>query len=232
MSSLSKNSSNSSLESLLNNGLETLQLSLNPQQISQLLNYVALLEKWNKTYNLTAIRNPQDMLTEHVLDGLSIVNYLDRKKIIDVGTGAGIPGLICAIACPDKLFTLLDSNGKKTRFLTQVGFELGLKNIKILNQRVEDCQEKFEIITSRAFTSLTQMVVSCQHLLDQDHHGYFLAMKGPSVDQEIEALKKFQRTEQSFSIQSIEKIITLLSIIEQAGETDPKTRHCLLKVCC
>lgn len=175
-------------EILLKQGLSALKLSLSNQQIQQLLTYVGLLAKWNKAYNLTAIRNPKNMLTEHVLDGLSIVPYLDREKIIDVGTGAGIPGLIAAIACPDKLFTLLDSNGKKTRFLTQTGFELGLKNIRVLNQRVEECQEKFEIITSRAFASLLDMFRLCQHLLTPN--GYFLAMKGPLVDQEITELKQ------------------------------------------
>lgn len=208
-----------SLRPSLLQGLEQLGLKLSPDAIEKLLAYLNLLIKWNKTYNLTAITDPTKMLTHHVLDSLSVIPYLttshtnSSSKIIDIGTGAGIPGIILAIACPDKSFSLLDSNGKKTRFLMQVIYELELKNCEVLNLRAEEAGEnlkyknQFNIIISRAFSSLVDMFTACQNLinLNKSPDGFFLAMKGKTLetDLEIAELKKLK----NINIKNIEKIL-------------------------
>ena len=111
--------------------------SLSDETIQTLVHYLAMLEKWNKAYNLTAIRDVEQMITLHLLDSLATLPYITGEKIIDVGTGPGLPGMVLAICYPDKQFTLLDSNGKKTRFLTQVKMELGINNVTVANERVE-----------------------------------------------------------------------------------------------
>jgi len=213
------------LESPLRQGLEKLNLNLTSAQIQKLLDYLNLLIKWNKTYNLTAITQPQKMLTHHVLDSLSVFKYLDIQnpenkliKIIDIGTGAGIPGLILAIACPDKFFSLLDSNGKKTRFLTQAIYELGLKNCEVLNLRAEEAGEnlkyknQFDIVISRAFSSLIDMFLACQNLINLNNPGsFFLAMKGKYLETnlEIEDLKLKNK------LKNIEKILIQVPGIQE-----------------
>lgn len=147
--------------------------------------FLELLQKWNQAYNLTAIRDPKDMVTKHILDSLVVAPYIKGPRIIDVGTGAGLPGIPLAIALPHFQFTLLDSNGKKIRFLTQVLAELGLKNIEIVQERVEDYQstEGFQTIISRAFASLDDFIDKTKHLLATD--GQILAMKGKVLDEEL-----------------------------------------------
>jgi 16S rRNA (guanine527-N7)-methyltransferase len=153
------------------------------------LQYLELLLKWNRTYNLTAVRNPQDMVTRHLLDSLAIASHLDGERLIDVGTGAGLPGVPLAILFPDREIHLLDSNGKKTRFLFQVKTSLRLDNIRIHHQRVESCHPvtPYDQVLSRAFASLHDMVVGCRHLLRQG--GWLLAMKGALPTEEIASIE-------------------------------------------
>jgi 16S rRNA (guanine527-N7)-methyltransferase len=168
------------LKELLSKGLRQLNLAqpLDDKQQSTLIKYVELLNKWNKTYNLTAVRKPEQMVTRHLLDSLSICPYLRGKSILDVGTGAGLPGIPLAITYPERQFTLLDSNNKKTRFVTQAVSELGIKNITIVLSRVEEYKATplFDTIMSRAYSSIANMIAGTQQLLNDD--GVFIAMKG------------------------------------------------------
>jgi 16S rRNA (guanine527-N7)-methyltransferase len=174
----------------LDDGLSEIGMTLSPEKIEQLLRYHQLLIKWNKAYNLTAVRNPEEMISRHLLDSLIISPFIEGKRFLDVGTGAGLPGIVLAITFPDRQFDLLDSNGKKTRFLFQVKTELGLKNIDIFNARVEQHQieQPYDGIFSRAFATLQDMLLGSQHLLAQSGHYY--AMKGIYPDQELSAIEK------------------------------------------
>jgi 16S rRNA (guanine527-N7)-methyltransferase len=177
------------LRSLIVSGATELSLALTPEQVDRLGRYLALLIKWNKAYNLTAIRDPEQMVRLHLLDSLAVHQSLGAgQRILDVGTGPGLPGIVLAIMNPDKTFVLLDSNGKKTRFLFQVRASLDLKQVSIQNSRVEAYHPKlpFDIITSRAFASLSDMLSWCGHLVATD--GCFLAMKGQYPEQEIAEL--------------------------------------------
>jgi 16S rRNA (guanine527-N7)-methyltransferase len=172
-------------------GIETLGLNCSSSQIDQLLAYLEMLQRWNKAYNLTAIRDPLQMVRLHLLDSLAIHPYIQRgHKIIDVGTGPGLPGIPLAILNPDIKFTLLDSNGKKTRFLFQAINDLGLKNAKEINHRVESYQptQPFDIVLSRAFSSISDMLTQCDHLVSDS--GCFLAMKGKKPDSELSKITK------------------------------------------
>ena len=192
--------SKSQKQDQLKRGLELLQLTCNEKQLNQLLNYLDLLERWNKAYNLTAIRDPFDMINLHLLDSLAISAELQGDRFIDVGTGPGLPGIPLAIMNQNKNFTLLDSNGKKTRFLFQTKLELGLDNISEVNQRVQDFHPKqtYDCVLSRAFSSLGDMVENCHHLLNQN--GYFLAMKGKLPQTELRELPKNYKVEKLHSI--------------------------------
>ena len=172
-------------------GIKTLGLSCSSQQLEQLLAYLEMLQRWNKTYNLTAIREPIQMVRLHLLDSLAIHPYVQGvKHIIDVGTGPGLPGIPLAILNPDINFTLLDSNGKKTRFLFQAINDLSLVNAKEVNQRVEKYQPEqlFDIVLSRAFSSISDMLTQCDHLVSDS--GCFLAMKGKKPDSELSQITK------------------------------------------
>jgi 16S rRNA (guanine527-N7)-methyltransferase len=173
------------LESQLKNLLGQTELSIEQQSISQLVVYVDLLHKWNKTYNLTAIKDRQQMLTIHIADSLVVSPYLKHNRYIDVGTGAGLPGIPLAIYHPNKQFVLLDALGKRIRFLKQVVYELGLKNVTLVQSRVEVYQpdKHFDGILSRGFASLKDMLHWCQHLVDCT--GEFLALKGQLNDAEL-----------------------------------------------
>lgn len=164
-----------------------LQLSL--LQLQQLVQYVQLLDKWNSAYNLTSVRDPNEMLVKHIMDSLVVAPHLHGQRIIDVGTGPGLPGVPLSICCPDKEFTLLDSLGKRIRFLNQVKLQLGLKNIQPVQSRVEEHHEKYDSVISRAFASLADMLHWCQHL--PVANGQFLAMKGAQAQEEIAALPDF-----------------------------------------
>lgn len=163
-------------------------ISISDKQNESLIQYLELLIKWNQAYNLTAIREPKEMFIKHLLDSLSVAPFIKGSHILDVGTGPGLPGIPLAILFPEKSFVLLDSNGKKTRFLVQAKLSLGLSNIEVQNQRVEqlEASTKFEQIVSRAFTALDNMVSLCKHLLSSD--GHFLAMKGLIPEKEIALL--------------------------------------------
>lgn len=169
--------------------VEQAGLQLSQLQLQQLVQYVQLLDKWNSAYNLTSVRDPNEMLVKHIMDSLVVAPHLHGQRIIDVGTGPGLPGVPLAICCPDKEFTLLDSLGKRIRFLNQVKLQLGLKNIQPVQSRVEDHQEKYDSVISRAFASLADMLHWCQHLPVAD--GQFLAMKGAQAQEEIAALPDF-----------------------------------------
>ena len=170
---------------ILISGLKTLNLSFKPEQIEQLLGFIKLIAKWNKAYNLTAVRNNEDMARLHILDSLAILPHIEGKRVIDIGTGAGLPGIPLAIFLPEVEFVLLDSNAKKTRFVQQVILELKLKNVSVIHSRAEDYQPElgFDIITTRAFTNLADMVKMTAHLLSPD--GVLLAMKGLIPEAEL-----------------------------------------------
>lgn len=173
---------------MLKNDLALLNLSVTDTQLSQFQGYIDLLFKWNKAYNLSAIRDKSLMYPYHLYDSLAIAPFIKKNRIIDIGSGAGLPGIPLAILLPEKKFTLLDSNIKKSRFQRQVLLELDLKNVEIIHDRSEHYQpqEKFDYVTSRAFSSLVQMVTWCKHLLKPD--GLFLAMKGQYPKEELKDL--------------------------------------------
>ena len=165
-------------------------LDVTEKQQNQLIELVELLNKWNKAYNLTSVRDPHDMLVKHIMDSIVVSPYLHGQRLIDVGTGPGLPGLPLAILNPDKQFVLLDSLGKRLRFIRQAVLALGLKNVEFIQSRVEeyDPEEKFDVVLSRAFASLQDMLFWCKHLPNEN--GHFLALKGQFPEQEIAALDK------------------------------------------
>lgn len=158
--------------------------------ITKIGDYLALLAQWNNAYNLTSVRDPQEMITRHILDSLAIRPYLSGKNILDVGTGAGLPGIPLALTEPDREFCLLDSNGKKTRFITQAVLTLQIPNVKIIQSRVEkffptNC---FDSIVSRAFSSIADFIKLTKHLCCPE--GYWLAMKGDYPNQELAEIRE------------------------------------------
>ena len=172
-------------------GIDDLGIESSPQQVDSLLLHLEMLERWNKAYNLTAIRDPLQMIDLHLLDSLAVLPFIDKSiNIIDVGTGPGLPGIPLAIMCPDKTFTLLDSNGKKTRFLFQAISELKLANVVEVNARVEEFQPQklFDTVLSRAFSSIPDMLANCSHLISE--LGDFMAMKGKIPESELSQLDK------------------------------------------
>jgi 16S rRNA (guanine527-N7)-methyltransferase len=180
---------NNPLEPLLSKGLQSLNLDASSEQKEKLLLLLEQLIKWNKTYNLTAIKNPKEVLTLHFLDSLAVTPFIKQTHLLDVGTGAGFPGLPLAIMLPKSQFTLLDSNSKKIRFIRQQIHLLDLKNVDVIHSRVEVPQDKlYEGIISRAFASVEDMVNLTQHLLA--NNGVWLAMKGQYNEQEIKDLSE------------------------------------------
>ncbi|KZX55936.1 16S rRNA methyltransferase G [Halioglobus sp. HI00S01] len=185
----------SALTSQLEEGCRILNVAQQPQHQPQLLAYLELLIKWNKAYNLTAVRDPAQMVTKHLLDSLAIAPHLRGQRLIDVGTGGGLPGVPMAILFPQREFHLLDSNGKKTRFLFQVKTALRLDNMTVHQARVESFAQEapYDTVLSRAFATIEDMVGGCRHLLGPD--GHFLAMKGVYPEEEIAAVADSCRLE-------------------------------------
>jgi len=176
----------SDLKPLLVDGLATLRLSLKSETIDQLLEYVALLARWNATYNLTSVRDPRDMLVRHILDSLAIAPYVRGANLADVGSGPGLPGIPLALIYPEREFVLIDANGKMARFMREAARALGLSNVRIEQQRVEAVRGSFDCVTARAFASLADMLALGGQLLAPD--GIWLALKGRYPDEEISAL--------------------------------------------
>lgn len=180
--------------------LEQAGISLTDHQKNQLVVYVDMLNKWNKAYNLTSVRDPNEMLIRHILDSIVVAPHLRGERFIDVGTGPGLPGIPLSIVRPECHFTLLDSLGKRVRFLRQVQHELKLENIEPVQSRVEafPSEPPFDGVISRAFASLNDMVSWCKHLPAQD--GRFYALKGLVPDDEIAQLPA------GYSVESIAKL--------------------------
>ncbi|MFZ6724810.1 16S rRNA (guanine(527)-N(7))-methyltransferase RsmG [Undibacterium sp. MH2W] len=179
----------SSLRKMLADGVQELELPLTDAQIDQMMAYLSLLSKWNSVYNLTAIRDPKEMVKQHLLDSLSAAPaFVGAKNVLDVGAGGGLPGMMLAIAYPETKVSMIDTVNKKTAFLTQAKTELGLRNVTVHTGRVEALQvtEKFDVITSRAFSELCNFINWSGHLLADG--GQFIAMKGVAPEQEIERL--------------------------------------------
>ncbi len=182
----------SALRTKLDSLIAQTDLDVSEKQREQLVGYVELLDKWNKAYNLTSVRDPLEMLVKHILDSIVVGTHLQGERFIDVGTGPGLPGIPLAIMHPEKTFFLLDSLGKRIRFIKQVVHTLGLKNVTPIQSRVEEFQpeEKFDGVLSRAFASMTDMVEWCHHL-PKEQDGVFLALKGQHPKDEMDLLPEW-----------------------------------------
>lgn len=176
------------VEHQLTAGIAALGLALPDGAEAKLLAYLALLDKWNRVYNLTAVRDAERMVSHHLLDSLAAVPYFHGEAVLDVGSGGGLPGIPLAIARPEVRVTLIDSIAKKTAFLLQVKAELGLKNLQVITGRVEDFRPEagFDVVTSRAFSDLREFITLTRHLLNPG--GRWLAMKGLYPHEEIALL--------------------------------------------
>ena len=172
----------------LRNASQEMNLSLSGNQIDQLIAYADLLEKWNRAYNLTAIRDRREIFSRHLIESLSIAPFVSGRRRLDVGTGAGLPGVPLAILGPSVTYILLDSNGKKTRFLTEVKRSLGLSNIEVQTARVEKWEpsEPFDAVVTRAFADLATTCQRIGHVLA--HQGMLFAMKTERANQEMFAI--------------------------------------------
>ena len=167
-------------------GLAELETELADTAVERLLDYVDLPARWNRTYNLSAVRDPAEMVTRHLLDSLAVLPHVHGATLADLGSGAGLPGIPLAIARPGLQVTLVDSNGKKARFLRAAVRELGLSDVAVVEARVEDAPGRFDCITARAFATLAEMLAWGGHLLAPD--GIWLALKGRFPQDEIDAL--------------------------------------------
>ena len=187
-----------SLQTALTQGAQTLALQLDERQIGQLMDYLALIQKWNKVYNLTAVRNPAEMLTHHLLDSLAVIQPLRQQlqgrapadsagfKLLDVGAGAGLPGVVIAICCPDIAVTCVDTVAKKAAFIQQVAVTLKLPNLRGLHARVETLTDGYDVVSSRAFASLADFTNWSRSALAPS--GAWLAMKGKHPVDELAQL--------------------------------------------
>lgn len=177
-----------SQQAILEQGIKDANLDISAQTQQRLLDYLVLMQKWNKVHNLTAVRDADEMVTLHLLDSLVVLPFIDAKNLLDVGSGAGLPGIPLAICLPDLQVTVIDSNSKKVSFMRQAKAELGITNLEVLGGRVEEISStrKFEIIISRAFSDLSLFISLTHHLLDSQ--GKWLAMKGVYPEVELAEL--------------------------------------------
>ncbi len=190
--------------SLIKEQLEQRLIQFNKSELVEpLLHYLILLQKWNTAYNLTAVRDPVNMVNKHIIDSLAIAPWIQGSHVLDVGTGAGLPGIPLAIAFPAIHWVLLDSNGKKIRFLQEVKRQLQLSQVEIVEQRVEcyPAGQVFDTVLSRAFSSLEQMINWTKHLVVKD--GLWLAMKGVYPDEELSKIKQPYQVEQ-YTLEGVE----------------------------
>ena len=180
------------MKTTLESGLRELALPLHDTQITQLLNYLDLIQKWNKVYNLTAVRDPAEMLTHHLLDSLAVINPLRRQtqarsvSLLDVGSGAGLPGVVVAICCPEIEVDCVDAVGKKAAFIQQAAVTLQLPNLRGVHDRVEKLKRGYDVVCSRAFASLADFVTLSSGALAEQ--GIWMAMKGKMPSVEVESL--------------------------------------------
>lgn len=206
----------------LEQGIERLGLNLSEDAVARLLSYHALLVKWNKAYNLTSVRDPSEMIDRHLIDSLSILPFVKQTNLLDVGTGPGLPGMVIALVMPELPVFMLDSNGKKTRFLNQVKMDLKVANASIVHHRLETWQPdvKFAQITSRAFATLSDMVGFARHLLAPS--GRFVAMKGVYPSGELAELPDDVHIERVLPLQvpgtEGERHLVELSLLAQATQ--------------
>ena len=214
----------SDLSTRLQQGINELSLSITPETQQKLIQYIELIAKWNKSFNLTAIRNIDEMLTLHLLDSLAVVPYIKAQRTLDVGAGAGLPGIVLALCYPDKEFVLLDTNGKKTRFMTQAKIELGLANVEVVQARVDEyCIDEngplnpFGAIISRAFASISDMLSYVDHLVTTETT--ILAMKADS-EEEISQMPDAYKIEQihELNIPGLQAKRQLLELSKKTGE--------------
>lgn len=175
---------------ILAKGIAEAGLPIDEQKQKKLLAYLALMQKWNKVHNLTAVRDAEEMVTLHLLDSLVVLPFIDGKALLDVGSGAGLPGIPLAICLPDLKVTVIDSNNKKVSFMRQAKAELGIDNLEVLGGRVEEIapKRKFDMVISRAFSDL-DLFISLTHQLC-DAQGKWLAMKGVYPEAELAELEK------------------------------------------
>ena len=199
----------SEIKKLLCEGAKTMDVSLTDEQVRSLLDYHALINKWNKVYNLSAIRDPLESIKKHFLDSFSILEFIKPGLLLDVGSGAGLPGIIIAIMKPKTNVFVIDSVGKKCRFMQTVKTELGLENLTVINTRVESFNypESFSQITSRAFASAIDTVNKTKHLIAND--GRYLLMKGDNI-----ALENIENMESKVHVLKVPFVSDNRSLLE------------------
>jgi 16S rRNA (guanine527-N7)-methyltransferase len=207
----------------LDAGLASMAVALDEPMRDRLIEYLRLLSHWNSAYNLTAVRDPRDMIPRHLLDSLAALPYVEGEHCLDVGSGAGLPGLVLAVARPGTAWVLLDSNAKKCRFLNHASRELGLANVRVERSRVEDFHPgaRFSTIISRALSSLAEFVAGAEHLLARG--GRLLAMKGRDAEHELSALREYGEQAEVVPVRlpGLEDGARHLVIVTPAGATKP-----------
>ncbi|MEL7312024.1 MAG: 16S rRNA (guanine(527)-N(7))-methyltransferase RsmG [Pseudomonadota bacterium] len=213
------------LTSLLSRGIRHLDISLSDTQLDQLIELVLLLNKWNRAYNLTAIRAPEDMVIKHLLDSLAVQAFVGDTEVIDVGTGGGFPGLPLAIVRPSANFVLLDASSKKIRFVQRVIDALGISNASAIHCRVEDYVERtFDVVICRAFASLNNIVELTSHLLTPT--GSILAMKGQSMtDSDDDVIPDGWRAEEEQVVVPLLTGSRHVVTMRRAASTDPMSKQ-------